>query len=361
MDERAAMQRALELARRGWGRVAPNPMVGAVLLRDGVPLAEGFHAEFGEAHAEAMALAAAADPAGATCVVTLEPCAHAGKTAPCVDALLAGRVARVVLAVRDPNPAAHGGVERLRAGGVGVTVGLCAPEAAALNAAFLWSHARPERPFVAVKLAASFDGFIADHQGRSRWISGPESREWAHWLRAGYDAVAVGGRTAMADDPQLTVRGPVIPRVPPARVVFAGRAEIGPGLAAFRADEDAPALAVVPAARAAQLERVLAPAGVQVLAADRLDDALRELAARGVRSLLVEGGGRLAGALLDHGLVDRVYRVTAPVWLGRGTPAVAAHTARALADAARWTVVERRALGDDSLLVIDRELCLRGS
>lgn len=361
MDEREAMDRALALARRGWGRVAPNPMVGAVLLRDGVPLAEGYHAEFGGPHAEAVALAACADARGATCVATLEPCGHAGKTPPCVDALLERGVTRVVIAGRDPHPLARGGAERLRAAGVAVELGCRARAAAALNAAFLWSTLRPERPFVAVKLAASFDGYLADHTGRSRWISGPEAREWVHWLRAGFDAIAVGGRTAAADDPRLTVRGPVIPRVPPARVVFAGRAELAPELQVFRPGAGGQAIAVVPAARAAAAKRALGAAGVRVLPADRLEDALRGLAEAGLRSVLVEGGGRLVGALLDRGLVDRVYRITAPQWLGRGTPAFAAHAARGLDDAARWTVVERQALGDDTLLVIDRELCLRGS
>jgi diaminohydroxyphosphoribosylaminopyrimidine deaminase/5-amino-6-(5-phosphoribosylamino)uracil reductase len=361
VDEPEAMDRALALAWRGWGRVAPNPMVGAVLLREGQPVAEGYHAEFGGPHAEAAALAGGADARGATCVVTLEPCAHTGKTPPCVDALLAAGVSRVVIAGRDPDPAARGGIERLRAAGVAVELGPGARAAAALNAAFLWSTVRPERPFVAVKLATSFDGYLADHSGRSRWISGAEAREWVHWLRAGFDALAVGGRTALADDPQLTVRGPVVPRVPPARVIFAGRTELGPELQAFRPEVGGAPVVVAPRARAHSAERILGEAGVRVLAADRLEDALRSLADTGVRSMLVEGGGRLVGALLDRGLVDRVYRITAPVWLGRGTPAFAAHAARALADASRWTVVERRALGDDTLLVIDRELCLPGS
>jgi diaminohydroxyphosphoribosylaminopyrimidine deaminase/5-amino-6-(5-phosphoribosylamino)uracil reductase len=333
-------------------------MVGAVLLRHGTVLAEGYHAEYGGPHAEVVALAGCGDARGATCVVTLEPCNHTGQTPPCTEALLDAGVTRVVVATRDPNPKARGGVERLRAAGLTVELGPGSREAAALNAAFLWSTIRPERPFVAVKLAASFDGYLADHLGRSRWISGPEARDWAHWLRAGFDALAVGGRTAVADDPELTVRGPVRPRVPPARVVFAGRIDLAPELQMFRPDPGGPAIAVVPAARADSAQRILGPGGVRVLAADRLEDALRGLADAGIRSLLVEGGGRLVGALLDRSLVDRVYRVTAPVWLGRGTPAFAAHAARTLDDAARWTVVERGALGDDSLLVIDRELCL---
>jgi diaminohydroxyphosphoribosylaminopyrimidine deaminase/5-amino-6-(5-phosphoribosylamino)uracil reductase len=240
-------------------------------------------------------------------------------------------------------------------------LGCGAREAAALNAAFLWSTVRPERPFVALKVAMSFDGYLADHAGRSRWISGPEARDWVQWLRAGFDGIAVGGRTAAADDPRLTARGPVTPRVAPARIVFAGRVDLPAGLRAFAPGAGGPACVVTPSARAASAERALGPGGVRVVAADRLEDALRLLAEAGIRSLLVEGGGRLGGALLDSGLVDRVYLITAPLWLGRGTPAFAAHASRSLEDAARWTTVERKALGDDTLLVIDRELCLRGS
>ncbi|MDH5549941.1 MAG: bifunctional diaminohydroxyphosphoribosylaminopyrimidine deaminase/5-amino-6-(5-phosphoribosylamino)uracil reductase RibD, partial [Gemmatimonadota bacterium] len=221
MTDAEAMARALELARRGWGRVAPNPLVGAVLVREGRLLAEGYHAEFGGEHAEIRALGDCADPSGATCVVTLEPCAHHGKTPPCADALVAAGVARVVFALPDPDPVAGGGAARLRQAGIEVAEGVGRLDAAALNAPFLWSRLRPERPFVALKMATSLDGFVADRSGASQWISGPEAREYAHWLRAGFDAVAVGRGTAVADDPALTVRGSVAPRVAPTRVVFA--------------------------------------------------------------------------------------------------------------------------------------------
>ena len=219
------MIRALDLAWRGWGRVSPNPLVGAVVLRGGEVVGEGWHAEFGGPHAEVVALGAAGThAAGATLVVTLEPCAHQGKTPPCVDAILAAGIARVVIAIRDPDPTARGGAEQLRGRGVDVAIGLCAEAAAAQNAPFLFARARPQRPFVALKLATSIDGRIADAEGRSRWVSGPEAREHVHWLRAGFDAIAVGGTTALRDNPQLTVRGSVVPRRPPVRVVFDRRA-----------------------------------------------------------------------------------------------------------------------------------------
>jgi diaminohydroxyphosphoribosylaminopyrimidine deaminase/5-amino-6-(5-phosphoribosylamino)uracil reductase len=358
--ERAAMRRALDLALRGWGRVAPNPLVGAVLLRDGAVIAEGWHAEFGGPHAETAALAACDDPRGATLVVSLEPCTHHGKTRPCVDAVIEAGVRRVVVAVRDPDPVARGGVERLLAAGLSVEVGLLGSDAAALNAPFLCSTLRSDRPFVAVKLARSLDGFIADADGRSQWISGAAARDWVQWLRAGYDALGVGRRTAVRDDPQLTVRGEIEPRVPPARVVFAGRGEVRGSLRCLAPDVPGRAL-VVTHPDVAALRRAALPSHVQLVPVADLGAALTVLRREGLRSLLVEGGGRFTTALLDAGLVDRVYDVTAPVWLGQGTPAFGSRRAIPLGAAPRWETVERRTLGPDSLLVTDRDLCLPAS
>lgn len=360
LTEREAMRQALALALRGWGRVSPNPLVGAVLLRDGEVVGEGWHAGFGAPHAEVMALASCADPRGTTCVVTLEPCAHTGKTPPCADALMAAGVRRVVTAVRDPHPEARGGLERLRAGGVSVEDGLLAREAAAQNAPFLWDAVRPDLPFVAVKVAHSLDGFIADVDGRSQWISGAEARDWVHWVRAGYDAIGVGRRTAVRDDPQLTVRGELEPRVPPARVVFAGRGEVRSALRCF--DPSAPGRAIVVThPDVAVLRNATLPEHVTVLSAATPAEALRALRAEGLRSLLVEGGGTLVGNLLEADLVDRVYAVTAPVWLGQGTAAWGRRRPVPLGAAPRWETVERRALGLDTLVVADRDLCLPAS
>lgn len=353
------MRRALELAERGWGRVAPNPLVGAVLLRGEQIVGEGYHAEFGGPHAEIQALADCSEPAGTTCVVTLEPCAHVGKTAPCTDALIAAGVSRVVFAIRDPDPTAGGGGERLRQAGIEVEEGVCRDEAAALNALFLWSKTRPERPFVALKLATSLDGLLTDRKGRSQWISGPQARNWVHWLRAGFDAVAVGRRTAELDDPQLTTRGGVEPRICPKRVVFARNGAINPGLQVARTAEETPTLVLVAPEAVPDAAASLQGTAVEVHGAIDLADALRLLRDRGIRSLLVEGGGILAGALLDGDLVDRVYWIQAPLWLGEGTPAFGSRKGTLLGDAPSWTVVERGALGVDTLLVVDREPCLQ--
>lgn len=362
-SERSAMQRALELARRGWGRVAPNPLVGAVVLQGDAVVGEGYHAEYGGPHAEVVALrTAGARARGGTLVVNLEPCRHQGKTPPCTEAIVAAGIARVVAAVRDPDPHAGGGAERLRARGVTVVLGVLADEAAALNAPFLFARRRADRPFVALKLATSIDGRIADRAGSSQWVSGEEARAYVHWLRAGFDAIGVGGTTALRDNPRLTVRGPVTPRRPPVRVVFDRRAMLNETAELVRTAREVPTWVMAspdaPAASVASLER----SGVRVSRPASLADALRELRAAGVESLLCEGGGALGAKLLADGLVDRLYWVQAPVWLGEAAvPAFPGVPAAPLAAAPRWIPVERRALGADTLLVLDRELCLPGS
>ncbi len=351
------MARALELAGRGWGRVHPNPLVGAVVLdAAGQVVGEGWHAEYGGPHAERAALdAAGAAARGGALVVTLEPCTHHGKQPPCVDAILAAGVARVAFAVADPNPEAGGGAERLRAGGVQVEAGCLAAEASAQNVAFLHRFQEPERPWIALKLATSLDGRIADRFGRSRWISGEAARDFVHWLRAGMDAIGVGGATARADNPSLTVRGPVTPRAAPLRVLFDRAGNLPTTLDVVRTARELGTVVVagplLSTDRATQLEA----AGVRLVRAAGLREGLGDLRRLGIGSMVVEGGGQLAGALLAEGMVDRFYWIQSPVWLGEGSvPAVAGLPGTDLASADRWRVVERRALGADTLLVVER-------
>jgi len=356
VNEPDAMRRALDLAWQGWGRVHPNPMVGAVVLAAGEPVGEGFHAEFGGPHAEPVALAAAGARArGATLVSTLEPCNHRGKQPACTDAILRAGIRRVVVALADPNPVAAGGAERLRASGVEVEIGVMAEQAACQNAAFLHLVGKPSRPYVALKLATSLDFRIADYAGRSRWVSGPEAREYVHWLRAGFDGIAVGLGTARADDPRLSVRGAVEVRVPPARIVFDRRLELPQGLDLVRTSAEARTFVVAAPDAASERAEALQALGLTVLRAGAPAGALQQLRAAGITSLLVEGGGRLAGALLDAGLVDRFHWIQAPLWLGeRGVPAVSGLASSPIAEASRWRVVERRPLGQDTLIVVDR-------
>ncbi len=315
------MAHANDLALRGWGRTYPNPLVGAVVVRNGIEVGAGFHGEFGGVHAEVAALSnAGAGSRGATMYVTLEPCTHQGKQPPCVEAILAAGIARVVVATIDPNPAAAGGVAFLRSHGVTVDVGVLAAVVARSNVRFLRQFAAPARPFVAVKLAVSMDGMIADARGHSRWVSSDAARDWVQWLRAGFGAIAIGAASAIADDARLTVRGQVVPRIPPTRVVF----DRSGGMAATHpifADSALPVIVVVGAAAAAGSRHALRNTGAEIVVADELPTALAALAERGIDAMLVEGGGRLAGAMLRAGLVDRIYQVQCPLWLGAGTPA----------------------------------------
>ncbi len=357
------MTRALDLAWRGWGRVHPNPLVGAVVLAGDAPAGDGYHAEYGGPHAEAMALAAAGTRARAgTLVVTLEPCAHQGQQPPCADAVIAAGVRRVVIALADPNPVAAGGAARLRAAGIEVEIGLMAEQAGMQNAAFLQRFRNSSRPFVALKLATSVDARIADRDRRSRWISGPEARDYVHWLRAGFDAIGVGGATARHDDPSLTVRGSVTPRVTPRRILFAPALNLMLDSALVRTAREIPTIVLTGAdAFGWEIGRSLSAAGVELVPAESLEEAMTALGERGVHSLLVEGGGRLAGALLRAELVDRLYWVQSPLWLGeRGVPAFSGLPSIPLMSVERWAPVERRALGDDTLLVLDRQ-CSPGS
>ena len=359
-SERAAMQRALDLARRGWGRVAPNPLVGAVVLPGDAVVGEGYHAEYGGPHAEVVALQVAGERArGATLVVNLEPCAHHGKTPPCTDAIVKAGVTRVVAALSDPDPEARGGAGLLRGKGVTVSIGLLAEAAAALNAPFLFAREQRERPWVALKLATSIDGRIADAAGSSQWVSGEAAREYVHWLRAGFDAIAVGGTTALQDNPRLTVRGPVTPRRPPVRVVFDRRAMLNPSTLLVSGAREVPTWVMSSLEAPVSSVTALEQNGVRVFRPDSLASGLRMLRDAGIESVLCEGGGALGARLLTDGLVDRLYWVQAPVWLGEGAvPAFPGVPPQPLAAAPRWTPVERRVLGSDTLLVLDRRICL---
>ena len=345
------MERALELAARGAGQVAPNPKVGALVVRDGEIVGEGWHRAYGSAHAEVEALQAAGDRArGATVYVTLEPCAHHGKTPPCTDALIRAGVARVVYACPDPNPAAAGGAAVLRAAGMVVETGPGAATARLLNAPFLHAARGGERPFVTLKLAISLDGAITDATGGRRQLTGPEAMAAVHAMRADADAVAVGSRTALVDDPQLTVRLAPAPRVAPMRVVFDRAVALPVESQLARTAREVPVVLVTDG-RHPERESRVARQGVELLHALTLTEALRGLRQRGVRHLFVEGGATLASALLGEGLVHHVVIFQAPVVLGAGARPAFADLPAAMAGALPpWRPIERRAVGDDFLM-----------
>jgi diaminohydroxyphosphoribosylaminopyrimidine deaminase / 5-amino-6-(5-phosphoribosylamino)uracil reductase len=341
------MTRALELARLGWGQVAPNPMVGAVLVQGDRVVGEGYHARWGEAHAEVTALrAAGARARGATLYVTLEPCAHQGKTPPCVDAIIAAHVARVVVAVRDPNPVAAGGMARLTNAGIPVDTGVGEAEAAELNAAFLASHSQA-RPWITLKMAVTLEGAIADGTHTTSRITGAAARRYAHQLRAGNDAVAVGMSTVRIDDPQLTVREGPAPRVPPTRVAFSRNGRLS--LASTLANSLHQGPVIVTANDIdPEYEHELRDLGVDVVLGSDLREIVDALGARGLRSMLVEGGAGLAASLLEADLVDRLILVQSPTVFGAGSLGAFSQVASRRADVApRWRVVAREVHGDD--------------
>ncbi len=355
------MRRALALAERGRGLTSPNPMVGAVLVRDGQVVGEGFHAEAGGPHAEIMALAAAGERArGATLYVTLEPCNHHGRTPPCTRAIRNAGVARVVAGAVDPNPhVTGGGAGVLRAAGLEVTVGARGDEVRAQSRAF-FTAMRRGRPHVTLKSAMTLDGKIAAQDGTSRWITGAEARAEAHRLRSESDAVVVGIGTALADNPALDVRLEAPWPREPWRVVVDSQARLPARARVIGAGR--PERAIVAVTDTAPPERVAAleAAGATVMACKsaqgRVD--LADLAARlfalDVIAMLVEGGAELNAGFLEAGLVDRVAIFLAPKLLGGATaPTPVGGPGRSLSQALRLARPTVRPLGDDWLVEAD--------
>src|SRR3954451_2812504 len=314
------LQRALELAEGGRGRVSPNPLVGAVIVRDGRIIREGVHAELGDLDAERAALAdcrsRGEDPAGATMYVTLEPCEHQGREPPCVEAILEAGIGRVVIASEDPSEKAAGrGPGILRDGGVEVAFASGAEATAArrLNQPFR-KHARTGLPLVVLKMALSLDGRTVTAPGDSPWISGPESRDLVHRWRAESDAIAVGIGTVLADDPLLTAR--IDGARQPLRVVFDSRARLPLDSQLLQTLDQAPVLIMATPEAPSDRINALRDAGAEVFQANGIGRALRELGARNITSLFLEGGKTLATSFLAADLIDESRTFIAPMLLG---------------------------------------------
>lgn len=349
------MRHALRLAERALGEVAPNPAVGCIIVsRDGRIVGRGRTGRGGRPHAETAALAQAGDAArGATAYVTLEPCAHHGRTPPCAEALLDAGVARVVAAIEDPDPRVSGaGLDRLRAAGIEVVTDVLEDEAAVLNAGF-FLRVCEHRPLVTLKIAASEDGRTASAGGESQWITGDEARRFAHLLRARHDAVLVGIETALADDPSLTCRLPGLEDRSPIRIVLDSRLRLPPSSKLARTAREVPTWVFTVAEGADKLR----DCGVEILVAGRearrrpdIAAVLRTLADRGITRLLVEGGAGIHASFLDRGLADRLEIFRAPVMLGAaGHPAIDALAALGLDEALRFIRTGTRRLGSDLL------------
>lgn len=358
-EDPAHMREALELAGRGWGRVSPNPLVGAVVARGGEVVGRGWHAEYGADHAEVVALREAGErAAGATLYVTLEPCRHGGQTPPCTDAIRRAGIRRVVIACRDPHAEAGGGAEDLRAAGLDVEIGLEGRAARRLNAPFLWFHTAGT-PFASLKLALSLDAKLGAPGVRTA-VSGPRSWEDVHRLRASHDAILIGRGTVDVDDPLLTARGETPPRRPPVRIVLDSELHLSLDSQLVRTVDQAPVWVIGDPELEGFEERArpLRDAGVEVIGVTReADHTLRventweEVARREVRSILVEGGGRVASALLRSRRIQRVHAFYAPMFLGKdGVPGFP-DLDRSEPD--EWRTVDRAAVGPDTRIVIE--------
>ena len=353
--------RAIELAEQARGRTSPNPLVGAVVVKNGRSIGEGFHERAGRPHAERIALdSCAEDPAGATLYVSLEPCAHEGRTPPCTDAIVAAKIARVVVASDDPTPKASGrGLGILRDEGIEVDVvnGDVGERARLLNQPFR-KHALTGRPHVVYKAAMTLDGKVATAAGDSQWISNEASRARAHRWRAEVDAVAVGIHTAMSDDPLLTARVDAVPKQP-ARVVFDSEASLRLDSKLVSSLGDAPLIVVCARAAKRTAVEALESAGVDVIVATgqnepaRVESALDELGSRGIQSLLLEGGPHLAGTFFDIGEIDELRLFVAPVIVGGGAakPVLGGQGIEAIAEA-------RRPVGQIEHEVLDGDLLI---
>lgn len=349
------MHAALRHAERGWGRVHPNPLVGAVIVADGQIIADGHHREYGGPHGEIEALRAAGDRArGATLYVTLEPCSHHGKTPPCTDAIMAAGIKRVVFGAADPNPVAGGGADVLRQAGIEVRGGVQADHVRRQNAIFFKLHERAGC-FVALKLAMSLDARLTRATGTRERVTGDVAEREVHRLRSGFDAVMIGANTARIDDPLLTVRHAPPSIRPPARIVIDTHATLSPQSRLVGSLDQAPL--VVICGEAAETT-ALTTAGVSVITVPTRDgrvdlhDAIGQLEAAGIHSILCEGGATLGAGLLEEGMVDRIYAFVAPALFGTGGtaafPVGNAHFPR------HFSIFRIAQHGEDALLILDR-------
>jgi len=358
MDERF-MRRALELAKRGEGWTNPNPLVGAVIVKDGRIVGEGYHERFGGPHAEAVALEAAGEEAeGSDLYVNLEPCVHWGKTPPCVERIISAKVKRVIVATRDPNPLVNGkGIARLQEAGIEVALGILEEEAERLNEPF-FKFITTGRPLVVLKLALSLDGKIATRSGDSKWISNERSRELVHRLRNRYMAVLVGINTVLKDDPRLTARLEGLRTKDPLRVILDSRGRLPLEARVLNLDSEAPTVVATTELMPKKKEEALLSRGAIVwrfAAQDDkvdLDELWKRLGEEGIDSLLVEGGATVATSFIEAGLVDKLIFFIAPKIIGGAGITIGGEGVARIAEA--------RQLRDISVRMLDGDVVYEG-
>lgn len=363
-DDERFMRMALREAIKGAGNVSPNPLVGAVAVQNGAVMARAYHRKYGDLHAETALLKKLTpeQSRGATIYVNLEPCCHVGKTAPCTTALMNAEVTRVVIGMQDPNPLVDGkGIRLLRNAGIEVTVGVCEAEARRLNAPFL-TYMEKHRPWLLLKVAQSLDGRIALSNGVSRWITGEASRKEVHRIRARLDAVLVGVLTVIDDDPELTVRH--VKGRNPVRIIADSKLRIPLGARLLKQSQPERTWILTTsdadAAKRAQLSRM----GIQFVDCARtsdgkvdMRDAMRQLASRGITSILVEGGGTVHAALLTEGLCDELIVAVAPLLIGSDGRASVGHLAlNTLDEAPSFNTYRTATFGDDHWFYLERDV-----
>jgi diaminohydroxyphosphoribosylaminopyrimidine deaminase/5-amino-6-(5-phosphoribosylamino)uracil reductase len=332
------MQECFELAYKGAGYASPNPMVGAVIVKNGTVIGRGYHERFGGAHAEVNAIRAATEQVeGSTVYVNLEPCNFTGKTPPCTDLLIASKVSRVVIGMKDPNPRVSGkGIKQLQQAGIEVTTGVIEEKAQKLNEIFS-KFIRKRKPFVAIKVAQTIDGFIADKNGKSQWITNKDSRRFVHQLRAEYDAVLVGVKTVIQDDPSLTVRD--VEGRNPARIIIDGNFLVPIDAKVFK-DKNIKTFLFIGSKRfRKQVDKKLAleKKGITIIEMPdpvpgymAFDAILKELAEQGIASILVEGGATTFSHFLEQKQADKIFVFIAPKILGHGLHVFEQMTSRLL-------------------------------
>ncbi|HON57959.1 MAG TPA: bifunctional diaminohydroxyphosphoribosylaminopyrimidine deaminase/5-amino-6-(5-phosphoribosylamino)uracil reductase RibD [Smithella sp.] len=360
MTDEYFMKLALKLARKGLGHVSPNPMVGAVLVKEGKIIGAGYHRRFGGHHAEINAIRnARQDVAGSTLYVTLEPCCHEGKTPPCVESIIACKIARVVIGTIDANPLVScQGVHCLRESGIEVKTGVLADECRKLNEVF-FHYMETGMPFITIKYAQTLDGRIATRSGRSQWISSPASLKFAHRLRAQHDAILVGCKTVIKDNPELTVR--LVRGRNPIRVIVDSHLKISPKAKVFQNTADAATILATTSGANRPRRMRLSALGVEIISvpADRqghvdLKKLFERLAQRGISSILIEGGSEIITSALKQNLANRLVTVVSPKIIGKGIEAVGELNITALDSAKKISIAKAMRLGDD--IIIDGRL-----
>ncbi len=356
MTETQAMKRALELAKKGQGKVSPNPLVGAVIIKDGELISEGWHKKFGEAHAEVNAIknAAERDLRGTTMVLNLEPCSHRGKTPPCADLIIEKKISRVVIAMKDPNPLVAGrGVEKLRRAGVEVETGVMEEQARYLNRFFI-KHIVSEAPYIIVKIAQSLDGRIETFGGESQWISCEESRKRSHELRTIADAVLIGKKTALKDNPRLTAR--LAEGRNPKKILLATNLEIPADLGIIKSSKETDTIICcsIETAKTKKADE-LKKAGAKILPVETAKDGKinLELALKllykqySIGSIMVEGGAEILSCFLKYNLIDELRLYLAPIIIGEGKSPFEKFRINALKEAVRFEYRKTNQSGRD--------------